>query len=93
MALRRLPPAHLAACGCTQIGQIWIGSAALVPKQDRRQNGGYVRGRAKTLVALRDWAPSASVLGWQSSRLPTEHMPWPMSCRTAALDRPCPRHP
>ncbi len=43
MALGRLPPAHLAACGCTQIGQIWIGSAALVPKQDRRQNGGSVR--------------------------------------------------
>ena len=43
MALGRLPPAHLAACGCTQIGQIWIGSAALVPKQDRRQNGGYSR--------------------------------------------------
>jgi len=41
MALGRLPPAHLAACGCTQIGQIWIGSAALVPKQDRRHNGGY----------------------------------------------------
>jgi hypothetical protein len=43
MALGRLPPAHLAACGCTQIGQIWIGSAALVPKQDRRQNGGTAR--------------------------------------------------
>jgi hypothetical protein len=41
MALGRLPPAHLAACGCTQIGQIWIGSAALVPKQDRLQSGGY----------------------------------------------------
>ena len=50
------------------------------------QIGGYLRGRAKTLVALRDGAPSASVLGWQSSRLPTEHMPWPMSCRTAALN-------
>jgi hypothetical protein len=50
------------------------------------QLGGYLRGRAKPLVALRDGAPSASVLGWQSSRLPTEHMPWPMSCRTAALD-------
>jgi hypothetical protein len=44
MALGRLPPAHLAACGCTQIGQIWIGSAALVPKQDRRQNGGSASG-------------------------------------------------
>jgi len=48
MALGRLPPAHLAACGCTQIGQIWIGSAALVPKQDRRQNGGYLKSPAKS---------------------------------------------
>jgi hypothetical protein len=38
MALGLLPPAHLAACGCTQIGQIRIGSAVLVPKQDRRHN-------------------------------------------------------
>jgi hypothetical protein len=39
MALGRLPPAHLAACGCTQINLIWIGRAAPVPKQDRRHNG------------------------------------------------------
>jgi len=43
MAPGRLPPAHLAACGCTQIGQIRIGSTALVPKQDRRQIGGSAR--------------------------------------------------
>jgi len=43
MALERLPPAHLAACGCTQINLIWIGSAAPVPKQDRRHNGGSAR--------------------------------------------------
>jgi hypothetical protein len=24
MALERLPPAHLAACGCTQINLIWL---------------------------------------------------------------------
>jgi len=40
---RRLPPAHLAACGCTQINLIWIGTAAPVPKQDRRHNGGSSR--------------------------------------------------
>jgi hypothetical protein len=40
MALGRLPPAHLAACGCTQINLIWIGSAVPVPKQDRRHIGG-----------------------------------------------------
>jgi hypothetical protein len=43
MALGQLPPAHLAACGCTQINLIWIGSAAPVPKQDRRYNGGSAR--------------------------------------------------
>src|SRR5208282_4307211 len=34
--------------------------------------------------------PSASVLGWQSSRLPTDHMAWPRSCHTRGA-RPCPR--
>ena len=33
-----------------------------------------LRGRAKTQVALRDRLPSASVLGWQSSRLPTDYV-------------------
>jgi hypothetical protein len=35
--------------------------------------------------------PSASVLGRQSSRLPTGHMPRARSCRTYGA-RPCPRH-
>jgi hypothetical protein len=35
---------------------------------------GSLRGRAKTQVALRDRLPSASVLGWQSSRLPTDYV-------------------
>jgi hypothetical protein len=54
MAPGRLPPAHLAACGCTQIGQIRIGSTALVPKQDRRQIGGYLRGCDGSSVTFRD---------------------------------------
>jgi hypothetical protein len=52
MAPGRLPPAHLAACGCTQIGQIRIGSTALVPKQDRRQIGGFARGYQGIFVPL-----------------------------------------
>ena len=57
MALGRLPPAHLAACGCTQINLIWIGSAAPVPKQDRRHNGGS----ARCYQAI--FAPSTALVG------------------------------
>jgi hypothetical protein len=34
--------------------------------------------------------PSASVPGWQSRRLPTDHAAWPRSWRTRSA-RPCPR--
>ena len=37
-------------------------------------NGGSLRGRAKTQVALRDGLPSTSVPGWHSSRLPTDYV-------------------
>ncbi len=54
MALGRLPPAHLAACGCTQVNLIWIGTAAPVPKQDRRHIGGFTRHRPAAVTTLRD---------------------------------------
>ena len=36
--------------------------------------------------------PSASVLGWQSSRLPTDYMGMAEVSRRARGARPCPRH-
>ena len=61
MALGRLPPAHLAACGCTQINLIWIGSAAPVPKQDRRHNGGSASVLTDVPVTQRDAHRHATV--------------------------------
>jgi hypothetical protein len=50
------------------------GSDDMLTDWGCRQIGGSLRGRAKTQVALRDRLPSASVLGWQSSRLPTDYV-------------------
>jgi hypothetical protein len=36
--------------------------------------------------------PSASVLGWQSSRLPTDYMSMTEVARRACGARPCSRH-
>jgi hypothetical protein len=56
-------------------------------------NGGYLRGPAKTEVALRDELPSASVLGPLSAefRLPTGHTAGSRSCRAYGA-RLCLRH-
>ena len=58
--------------------------------RDRRQNGGYSRGRANTPVALRDRIPpSAQVLGSLSSRFPIDDVMWPKSSPCpAVLDCP-----
>jgi hypothetical protein len=47
--------------------------------------GGYLGGRAKAQVTLRNNFPSVSVLGRQHSRLPSDHIARPRSCVPAEL--------
>ena len=88
-------PSHYAGCAhqVAASAQI-IPFCAFISEPEAGQQaariGGSLRGRAKTQVALRDRLPSASVLGWQSSRLPTDYVGMAEVWRRAPGARPCP---
>jgi hypothetical protein len=71
----------------TQIGLLCVDRGRFRHARGSRSLGGYLSGHPKTQVTLRDRLSSAFVLGWQSSRLPTDHVRMAkVSCRARGHD-------